>query len=344
MGKRKRGGSSKSSKRSGCSTTKREECAADLQAHLQHGAESHRRREVHLWPEHYPYHLMHHSMCQDAIRETLILSLDGQQLYQINVPPDILCALVHDSIPHPPFFFRMYDSVTLAVSLEIVCLHDLYEATGPVKKDGEEQRSSVFATHVGVWEMYCRKRKGPMVTGESKDPKAETRAALDAFLTYLNAMLFQKVNSILQVDLPELWEQGLRAQARLDRFLGKEFAQRPGLWFGPAFGCVTFKYGTSEIIHLNFSDDLQYLTWCMPVGEHWEGAFFIIPQFNIKIPIRPGKMYAVLAGVVAHCSTLITVGKRLILMGFMQKDVLKQADQAVFKKGFVETDISSLYT
>ncbi|KAJ7577435.1 hypothetical protein C8J56DRAFT_745475, partial [Mycena floridula] len=225
-----------------------------------------------------------------------------------------------------PFLFKMYDSVTAAVAAEIIRLHDLYEATNPVKKAGEEQRSSVPATHVGVWEMYRKKRRGPTVTGESRDPKAETREALDAFLTFLNATLFRKVNSILEQDLPELWERGLRAQARLDRFLGKEFAQRPALRFGPAFGCVAFKYGTSEIIHLDFSDDWRYLTWCMPVGEHWEGAFFVIPQFKIKIPVRPGKMYAVLAGVVAHCSTSITAGKRLILMGFMQKELLKRAD------------------
>ncbi|KAJ7575065.1 hypothetical protein C8J56DRAFT_720141, partial [Mycena floridula] len=82
----------------------------------------------------------------------------------------------------------------------------------------------------------------------------------------------------------------------------------PALRFGPAFGCVAFKYGASEIIHLDFSDDWRYLTWCLPVGEHWEGAFFVIPQLKIRIPIRPGKIYAVLAGVVAHCSTPITSG------------------------------------
>ncbi|KAJ7579430.1 hypothetical protein C8J56DRAFT_756713, partial [Mycena floridula] len=225
-----------------------------------------------------------------------------------------------------PFLFKMFDSVGPAVAAEIIRLHDLYEATGPRKKKGEEQRSSIPATHVGSWEKFRKKRKGPHITTESRDPKAETRAALDAFLGYLNATLFKKVNNILRHDHPDLWECGVRAAKRLDSFLGKAYAERPALRFGPAFSCVAFKYGASEIIHLDFSDDWRYLTWCMPIGEHWEGAFFVIPQLNIKIPVRPGKMYAVLAGVVAHCSTPITAGQRLILTGFMQKDLLKRAD------------------
>ncbi|KAJ7573368.1 hypothetical protein C8J56DRAFT_804846, partial [Mycena floridula] len=200
------------------------------------------------------------------------------------------------------------------------------------------------ATHVGSWEKFCKKRKGPHITTESRDPKAETRAALDAFLGYLNATLFKKVNNILRHDHPDLWERSFRAAKRLDSFLGKAYAEQPALRFGPAFSCVAFKYGASEIIHLDFSDDWRYLTWCMPIGEHWEGAFFVIPQLNIKIPVCPGKMYAVLAGVVAHCSTPITAGQRLILTGFMQKDLLKRADAAFFKQSFFETEITSLYS
>ncbi|KAJ7571980.1 hypothetical protein C8J56DRAFT_809930 [Mycena floridula] len=207
---------------------------------------------------------------------------------------------------------------------------------------GEEQRSSIPATHVGGWEMYRRRRKGPTITTESRDPKAETRVALDDFLILLKATLIKRVNHILQHDHPELWARGLRAQERLDRFLRREFAQRPALRFGPAFACLAFKYGVSEIIHLDFSDDPRFLTWCMPLGD-WEGAFFVVPQLGIRIPIRPGKLYVVLAGVVAHCSTPITAGKRLILTGFMQKDLLRRADEKFFKKDFFQTDISSLY-
>ncbi|KAJ7575202.1 hypothetical protein C8J56DRAFT_741916, partial [Mycena floridula] len=90
-------------------------------------------------------------------------------------------------------------------------------------------------------------------------------------------------------------------------WLAEDFKQRPAMYFGPAFACVAVKSGTSEIIHLDFSDDKRFLTWCMPVGN-WKGAYFVIPQFNLKIPIIPGHVYAVLAGVVAHCSTPVESG------------------------------------
>ncbi|KAJ7592586.1 hypothetical protein C8J56DRAFT_1045058 [Mycena floridula] len=347
-----RSGSSKKSKRGGRSP---EKTAARLRAHLASGEQSRLQRAVHITPKQYPHELLHHVMSQDEVRATVaqlcplpiseltLVNLDGQKLLQINVPADVLQALANDSIPHPPFLFKMFDSVGSAITAEILRLHDIYEATGPRRKQGEEQRSSIPATHVGAWEMYRKRRKGPNITTESRDPQVETRAALDAFLAYLNTTLFKRVNDILKNDHPDLWERGLRAQRRLDRFLWKQYAERPALRFGPAFACIAFKYGTSEIIHLDFSDDWRYLTWCLPVGEHWEGAFFVIPQLKIRIPIRPGKMYAVLAGVVAHCSTPTTGGKRLILTGFMQKDLLKRADAAFFKKDFVETDVAALY-
>ncbi|KAJ7573271.1 hypothetical protein C8J56DRAFT_1132068 [Mycena floridula] len=184
--------------------------------------------------------------------------------------------------------------------------------------------------------------RGPRLLQSQEIPKRRPGRLLDDFLNLLKTTLFKRVNHILQNDHPELWARGLRAQERLDRFLQKEFAQRPALRFGPAFACLAFKYGASEIIHLDFSDDPRFLMWCMPLG-HWEGAFFVIPQLGIKIPIRPGKLYAVLAGVVAHCSTPITAGQRLILTGFMQKDLLRRAEEKLFGKSFIQTDISSLY-
>ncbi|KAJ7579778.1 hypothetical protein C8J56DRAFT_1058794 [Mycena floridula] len=347
----KPGGSSKKSKRGRRSP---EKTAACLRAHVASSERSRLQRAVHITPKQYPHELLHHVMSQEQVQATVaqlcplrideltLVDLDGEKLLQINVPANVLQALTYDSIPHPPFLFKMFDSISSAVAAEIVHLHDLYEATGPRRKKGEEQRSSIPATHVGASEMYRKRRKGPNITTESRDPQLETRVALDAFLTYLNATLFRRVNDILKTDHTDLWER-VFAQQRLDRFLGKQYAERPALRFRPAFSCVAFKYGASEIIYLDFSDDWRYLMWCLPVGEHWDGAFFVIPQLNIHIPIRPGKMYAVLAGVVAHCSTPITGGRRLILTGFMQKDLLKRADAAFFQKDFVETDICSLY-
>ncbi|KAJ7587925.1 hypothetical protein C8J56DRAFT_785672, partial [Mycena floridula] len=197
------------------------------------------------------------------------------------------------------------------------------------------------ATHVGAWEMFRKKRAGPVITTETKDQSPETIAALDEMLVYLNRTLFKKVNTILQNDYPELWVCGQRAQARLSQRLKKAYTQRPALRFGPAFCCVAFKVGSSEVVHLDFNDDKRFLTWCMPVGD-WTGANFVIPQLGISIPILPGKMYAVLAGIVAHCSTPITSGNRLIFTGFMEKTVLQRADAAFFKNSMVYTDISTL--
>ncbi|KAJ7580109.1 hypothetical protein C8J56DRAFT_795553 [Mycena floridula] len=92
------------------------------------------------------------------------------------------------------------------------------------------------------------------------------------------------------------------------RFLGEDLQARPAMHFGPAFCAVAVKSGTSEVIHLDFSDDKRFLTWCIPVGN-WTGGYFFIPQLGLKIPIIPGHIYAVLAGVVAHCSTPIQSGE-----------------------------------
>ncbi len=71
---------------------------------------------------------------------------------------------------------------------------------------------------------------------------------------------------------------------------------------GPVVFSVAMKEGSSEKVHLDFSDDYAYLSWVIAVGD-WEGADFCAPQLGIRFPVCSGQMFAVRTRTLAHCSS-----------------------------------------
>jgi hypothetical protein len=103
-----------------------------------------------------------------------------------------------------------------------------------------------------------------------------------------------------------------------------QLANRPSLAFGGAFFTVAVKEGSSEVVHLDFNDDPNGITWIIPLGD-WEGGEFCVPQLNMKIPIRSGQMLGAMTRVLAHCSAPVTKGRRVILTLFSDKTLLKHS-------------------
>jgi hypothetical protein len=113
----------------------------------------------------------------------------------------------------------------------------------------------------------------------------------------------------------------------------KAILERPALDFGRAFFTLTIKEGSHEIIHVDWNDDINSITWLTPLQD-WEGGFIIFTQNDVKyhIPIHAGDMFGFMACTLAHCTTPVTKGRRIILTCFSDSNVLRNGQfKLVFK-------------
>ncbi|KAJ7113737.1 hypothetical protein C8R43DRAFT_834780, partial [Mycena crocata] len=77
------------------------------------------------------------------------------------------------------------------------------------------------------------------------------------------------------------------------------------------FFCMAAKEGSSEEIHLDFNDNLAFITFilaCAEDGQEWIGGDFCAPQIGVRIPFRPGQVLAVRTRLLAHCGATVTGG------------------------------------
>jgi len=121
-----------------------------------------------------------------------------------------------------------------------------------------------------------------------------------------------------------------RAYKRAKGFphLAQAYLERPALDFLGAFFTIAIKEGASEIIHIDVNDDKMSLTCVIPIGD-WAGGEFCAPQLGIKIPVRPGQMFAVMTGVVAHCSAPVAHGRRPICTCFSDKFIMSHGNVVI---------------
>src|SRR6266566_3312323 len=111
-----------------------------------------------------------------------------------------------------------------------------------------------------------------------------------------------------------------RAYKRVKAWLGHQLAERPALDFQGAFFTIAVKEGCSTGIHIDWNDAKNSITWVWAVGD-WEGAEFAAPQLNYRVKVRPGHLFGVMAGVVAHFTTKIERGRRVIFTCFTEQNV-----------------------
>ncbi|KAF8573929.1 hypothetical protein K439DRAFT_1268764, partial [Ramaria rubella] len=78
------------------------------------------------------------------------------------------------------------------------------------------------------------------------------------------------------------------------------FQKRPGLDFKGIFFCLAIKEGSSQIIHLDWTDHPWTYAWVILIGEGWQGGELCLPQLGKKVPTRPGQVIAFTARTLAH--------------------------------------------
>jgi len=117
-----------------------------------------------------------------------------------------------------------------------------------------------------------------------------------------------------------------RAHAWVSILLRAGLTEQPALDFGGSFFIVAVKEGSSEILHINFNDDPNSVSWVIPLGD-WTGGEFCLPQLGVKIPVRPGQALAGMTKILVHCTTPITSGRWIILTLFSDRTLLKHSDE-----------------
>lgn len=88
---------------------------------------------------------------------------------------------------------------------------------------------------------------------------------------------------------------------------------------------MAVKEGSSEIVHIDWSDDVNTITWVWAVGD-WTGAAFRAPQLGIEIDIRPGQLFGVMARTVAHLAAPQISGRRVVFTCFTDSLILNHTN------------------
>jgi hypothetical protein len=97
--------------------------------------------------------------------------------------------------------------------------------------------------------------------------------------------------------------------------------------FGGAFFAVAVKEEGSGLVHIDWHDNHAIWAFVFAVGD-WEGGEFCTPELGIKIPIQSGQVFAILAQVVAHFSSPVTKGHRIVFTYFTDRLTVLHANPA----------------
>ncbi|KAJ7264034.1 hypothetical protein B0H12DRAFT_988829, partial [Mycena haematopus] len=81
----------------------------------------------------------------------------------------------------------------------------------------------------------------------------------------------------------------------------------PNLDFTRLFTCIACKAGSSEVLHIDWNDELSRYAIVVVVGK-FTGAHFCTPQLGIHIPVRGGSVLVVKTRLLAHCATVVASG------------------------------------
>ncbi|KAJ7815265.1 hypothetical protein B0H14DRAFT_2304317, partial [Mycena olivaceomarginata] len=74
----------------------------------------------------------------------------------------------------------------------------------------------------------------------------------------------------------------------------------PNLNFDGLFFTVAVKEGSSEVLHVDWNNNLHTYAIIFCVGDY-TGGEFCIPQIGYRIPLRAGAILAVRTRLLAHC-------------------------------------------
>ncbi|KAG1853094.1 hypothetical protein F4604DRAFT_1933366 [Suillus subluteus] len=201
---------------------------------------------------------------------------------------------------HPPFLAARFCNVITKRGQNVLItawdgLQDHALSLKHYTSPSEANRSSTPAYHFGLWQVQ---QPQPMVTRATRMQTPEALKAIDKLLTAVRNHVTPKITAILGRHTPKQLERQRRAYQFIKNFtlLKDELIKRPALDFFGAFFAFAIKEGTSEITHIDWSDDINSITWLIALGE-WEGGYLVLPQEGLerRIPIRPGDVFGFMA-------------------------------------------------
>ncbi|KAJ7263206.1 hypothetical protein B0H12DRAFT_1103707, partial [Mycena haematopus] len=129
----------------------------------------------------------------------------------------------------------------------------------------EIQRSTTPAVHLGVWGLPSQDRI--RITKDSKQPKDEVNVRLDEFLGVFQTEVMPKLVGVMEQYVPGYMRLQRRVSELVQRLLASEFAQRPNLDFTRLFTSIACKAGSSEILHIDWNDELSRYAIIVVVGK-----------------------------------------------------------------------------
>ncbi|KAJ7673188.1 hypothetical protein DFH06DRAFT_1081967 [Mycena polygramma] len=197
-------------------------------------------------------------------------------------------------------------------------------------KEENLNRSEQPALHLGVWERYTA--EGPMLTADSRQVQApvhrrkELMHAMHDLCGVLKEVFLTKVASLIEWYYPEAEWIREAMHKRILENLGDELAEFPNFDFGGILTTVACKEGGSEMIHLDWFDNLNLPAWLTAVGD-FEGGNFCAPQLDGAMGFEAGSVVAAKTRMLAHCCSPVT-GRRIVFTFFI--------DQCLFEKTMAE--------
>ncbi|KAJ7159806.1 hypothetical protein C8R43DRAFT_1063909 [Mycena crocata] len=233
--------------------------------------------------------------------------------------------------PPPYLGIRFSQVISPSAQNKLWAAYKLLVSLGVQFPPAELARSSSPALHFGVWELY---KLMPIITGDSRQEglpepqRSQVIAAIDALLQLFKDLVLPKAKRLLAQHVPDQLRLLKPVHDRVKAKLRKEFAQRPALDFDGVFFCMAAKEGSSEEIHLDFNDNLAFVTFivaCAEDGQEWTGGEFCAPQIGVRIPFRPGQVLAVRTRLLAHCGATVTGGRRLVFTCFSDSVLLEHS-------------------
>ncbi|KAG2045680.1 hypothetical protein BDR06DRAFT_965608 [Suillus hirtellus] len=227
---------------------------------------------------------------------------------------------------HPPFLAARFEHmITKQGQKEILKAWKGLKWVGFKHHAREENRSSSPGLHLGVWEVQ---QSFPKVTRDTRLQSPKTIQAIDRLFVVIGIHVVPKILALLKRYAPKQLDRQLRTNRVVKRLLRKEFLLMPSLDFNGAFFCLAIKDGTSEIIHVDWNDGLDTITWLIALGE-WEGGTIVIVYKGVerRIPLHAGSMFGFMSRTLPHFTTPVTAGCRTILTCFSDSNLLNRASK-----------------
>ncbi|KAG1875981.1 hypothetical protein C8R48DRAFT_591757, partial [Suillus tomentosus] len=118
--------------------------------------------------------------------------------------------------------------------------------------------------HLRVWKVQ---QAFPNVTRDTRLQSPETIKAIDRLFVIIGTHVVPKILALLKRYAPKQLDMQLRTNRVVKHLLRNEFLLMPSLDFKGAFFCLAIKNGISEIIHIDWNNSLDTITWLIVLGE-----------------------------------------------------------------------------